>query len=68
MTSFDDQKMAIRRNKLLGTWAAEKLGLMGRDADAYADALAVDTVDPERSDVFRALRKIATSAELCESE
>ena len=57
MTSFDDLKTTIRRNKLLGTWAAEKLSLVGGDAEAYADALAVGTVDPERSDVFSKIRK-----------
>jgi hypothetical protein len=57
MTGFDDLKTTIRRNKLLGMWAAEKLGLVGRDAEAYADALAVGTVDPERSDVFSKIRK-----------
>ena len=29
-------KAEARRNKLLGLWAAEKLGLTGADADAYA--------------------------------
>src|SRR5689334_17682228 len=29
-------KATARRNKLLGMWAAEKLGLTGADADAYA--------------------------------
>ena len=57
MTTFDDLKTTIRRNKLLGMWAAEKLGLVGRDAEAYSDALAVGTVDPERSDVFSKIRK-----------
>jgi hypothetical protein len=33
MTSFDELKATIRRNKLLGMWAAEKLGLVGGDAD-----------------------------------
>jgi hypothetical protein len=57
MTSFDDLKTTVRRNKLLGMWAAEKLGLVGRDAEAYADALAVGTIDPDRADVFSKLRK-----------
>jgi hypothetical protein len=57
MTSFEDLKTTIRRNKLLGMWAAEKLGLVGRNAEAYADALAVGTVDLERSDVFSKIRK-----------
>ena len=29
-------KATARRNKLLGLWAAEKLGITGADADAYA--------------------------------
>jgi hypothetical protein len=53
MISLDDLKRTIRRNKLLGMWAAEKLGLAGADAEAYSNALAVGTVDPERGDVFR---------------
>jgi hypothetical protein len=32
MTISDDWKKTIRRNKLLGMWAAEKLGITGRDA------------------------------------
>jgi hypothetical protein len=45
--------MARKRNAalyLLGMWAAEKLGITGRDAEAYSDALAVGTLDPERSE------------------
>jgi len=52
MTSFDDMERTILRNMLLGGWAAEKLGITGRDADAYSDALARGTRDPTRSDVF----------------
>jgi hypothetical protein len=29
-------KAEVRRNKLLGLWAAEKLGMSGDDANAYA--------------------------------
>jgi hypothetical protein len=57
MTIPDDWKKTIRRNKLLGMWAAEKLGITGRDAEAYSDALAVGTLDPERSDVLGKIRK-----------
>jgi hypothetical protein len=57
MTTFDDLKTTIRRNKLLGMWAAEKLGLAGQDAEAYGNALAVGTLDPERTDVFSKIRK-----------
>ena len=35
MTIPDDWKKTIHRNKLLGMWAAEKLGITGRDAEAY---------------------------------
>ena len=52
MTGCDDWKKTIRLNKLLGMWAAEKLGIAGRDAEAYSDALAVGTLDPEHSDVL----------------
>jgi len=58
MTSLDDElNTAIRRNMLLGLWAAEKLGLVGPSADAYAKDLAVGTLDAERSDVFSKIRK-----------
>ena len=68
MTSWDDVKTTIRRNKLLGMWAAEKLGLVGGDAEAYADALAVGTIDPERSDVFSEIRKDFDSAGVVQSD
>ena len=57
MTNFDEQRVMIRRNKLVGMWAAEKLGLTDADAETYSDALAMDAVDPERSDVLRTIRK-----------
>lgn len=57
MTGSDDWKKTVRRNKLLGMWAAEKLGMTGQDAEAYSDALAVGTLDPECSDVFSKIRK-----------
>ena len=59
MNSHDDWKKTVRLNKLLGMWAAEKLGITGKDADAYSDALAVGTLDPERSDVLSKIRKDA---------
>jgi hypothetical protein len=34
-------KAIARRNKLLGHWAAEKLGLTGAEADSYALALVM---------------------------
>jgi hypothetical protein len=58
MNSLDEElKAGIRRNMLLGLWAAEQLGLAGEKADAYAKELAVGTLDAERSDVFSTIRK-----------
>ena len=50
-------KATARRNKLLGLWAAERLGLSGGDADAYAKEVVVaDFEEPGDDDV---LRKVA---------
>jgi hypothetical protein len=68
MTSLEDLKTMIRRNKLLGVWAAEKMGRVGPDAEAYADDLAVGTLDPERSDVFRKIRKDFDGAGVVQSD
>ena len=69
MTSFDDVGKMILRNKLLGRWAAEKLGITGRDADGYSDALAAmgTTRHPERSDVFSKIRKDFDAAGVAQS-
>ncbi len=51
-------KATARRNKMLGLWAAEKLGLTGAEADSYA--LSVVMVDFEETgdhDVVRKIRK-----------
>jgi hypothetical protein len=68
MTSFDDVRRTILRNKLLGKWAAEKLGITGRDAEVYSDALARGTRDPERSDVFSKIRKDFDAAGVAQSD
>jgi hypothetical protein len=68
MISSDDLKKTIRRNKLLGIWAAEKLGITGRDAKAYSDALAVGALDPERSDLFSKIRKDFDAAGVAQSD
>lgn len=50
-------KATARRNKLLGQWAAEKLGLTGADADAYAKTVVMaDFEEAGDNDVFRKLR------------
>jgi hypothetical protein len=68
MTKSKDVERTILRNKLLGRWVAEKLGLMGRDAEAYSQALARSTVDPGRSDVFSKIRKDFDTAGVAESD
>jgi len=71
MTSFDNReksfekkfaldeelrfKATARRNRMLGAWAAEKLGLKGADADAYAREVVVAAL--EGGGVFAKLRK-----------
>jgi hypothetical protein len=51
-------KATARRNKLLGLWAAEKLGLSGADADAYAKSVVMaDFEEAGEHDVFRKIRK-----------
>lgn len=50
-------KATARRNKLLGRWAAEKQGISGDAADAYAkDVVAADFEEAGDNDVFRKIR------------
>jgi hypothetical protein len=50
-------KANARRNKLLGAWAAEKLGLAGADADAYVKSVVLADFDEAGDDdVFRKVR------------
>ena len=70
MTTFDDRKdkfenkfahdaelrfkAEARRNKLLGLWVAEKLGLAGDEAAAYAKEVVVaDLAEAGEEDVIR---------------
>jgi hypothetical protein len=47
-------KVTARRNKLLGLWAAEKIGLSGDAADAYAkEVVLADFDEPGDQDVLR---------------
>ena len=51
-------KAMARRNKLLGLWAAEKLGLSGDEAAAYAkEVVMADFEEAGDGDVFRKIRK-----------
>ena len=70
MTAFDDRKTAAeakfthdqefqfktiaRRNKLLGLWAAEQMGISGADAEAYAKQVVIANFEePGDADVLR---------------
>lgn len=74
MTTFDDRrhgfeakfahdeelrfKATSRRNRLLGMWAAEKLGRTGEDAEAYArEVVRADFEEAGDRDVFRKIRQ-----------
>jgi hypothetical protein len=51
-------KAMARRNKYLGQWAAQKLGISGGEAEAYAKAVVVaDFEHPGEDDVFQKVRK-----------
>ncbi|HHN73175.1 MAG TPA: DUF1476 domain-containing protein [Thermopetrobacter sp.] len=46
-----------RRNRLLGLWVAELLGLSGEEAENYARELVMaDLEEPGEEDVFRKVR------------
>ena len=50
-------KATARRNKLLGLWAAEQLGLKGPEAEAYAKAYVVaDLESTGDHDMFGRIR------------
>lgn len=47
-------KVTARRNRLLGNWAAEKLGLNAAEAEAYSrEVVAADFEEAGDDDVFR---------------
>ena len=73
MTTFDDRerrfeskfandaearfRVEARRDKIVGAWAAEKLGLSGEKATEYARSVVrADLEEPGDDDVFRKLR------------
>lgn len=55
--AFDEEvrfKATVRRNKLLGLWAAAELGLSAPEAEDYAKSVvASDMKEPGEEDVFR---------------
>lgn len=79
MTTFDDRergfetkfahdqdmlfRVTARRNRLLGAWAAELMGLTSEEADAYAKAVVqADFEEAGDEDVVRKLLGDLTSA------
>jgi hypothetical protein len=50
-------KATARRNKLLGLWAAEQLGLKGAEADSYALALVMSAFEDTGHDVMAKIRQ-----------
>jgi len=57
MDAATEFKMMARRNKLLGLWAADLMGLTGAEADAYAKSVVMsDLEEPGDEDVFRKVR------------
>lgn len=51
-------KAEARRNKLLGLWAAELMGLSGEAAEAYAkEVIKADIEEAGEEDVFRKIRR-----------
>lgn len=56
-------KITARRNKLLGQWAAEKMGLTPEETDAYAKSVVqADFEEAGDEDVVRKLLGDLTSA------
>jgi hypothetical protein len=51
-------RATARRNKLLGLWAAEQMGVGGDAAQAYArEVIKADLEIPGEDDVFRKIRR-----------
>jgi len=62
-------KANARRNKLLGLWAAEKLGLTGDAAAAYAkEVVMADFEEAGDHDVFRKIRKDFDAKSVAQSD
>lgn len=70
--AYDEEvmfKATARRNKLLGLWAAEKLGKTGADAEAYAKSVVMsDFEEAGDDDVVRKILADFTNAKVDQSE
>jgi hypothetical protein len=62
-------KAKARRDKLLGLWAADKLGRRGQEAEAYAKSLiAADLTESGEEEVFRKIRSDFDAAGVAQSD
>jgi hypothetical protein len=62
-------KANARRNKLLGLWAAAKLGIAGAEAEAYAkEVVLADFEEAGDDDVFRKVRRDFDAKGVTESD
>ncbi len=62
-------KATARRNKLLGLWAAEKLGKSAAEAEAYArSVVSADLEETGEDDVFRKIRADLDAAKVAQSD
>jgi hypothetical protein len=62
-------KATARRNRLLGLWAAEKLGLSSSDAEAYAkEVIRADFAEAGDEDVFRKIKADFSSKAVTQSD
>lgn len=62
-------KATARRNKLLGLWAAEKMGLAGDDAQTYARELVkIDLSASGEEDIFGKIRADFDARNVAESD
>lgn len=70
--AFDEElkfKAMARRNKLLGLWAAEKLGKTGDAAEEYAkEVVRADFEEAGDDDVFRKVRADFDAAGIAQSD
>lgn len=62
-------KAKARRDKMLGLWAAEKLGRRAQDAEAYAASLiAADLTEAGDDEVFSKIRADFDAAGVAQSD
>ncbi|WP_346432946.1 DUF1476 domain-containing protein [Breoghania sp.] len=62
-------KAMARRNRLLGQWAAEKMGVTGEEAVEYAKTVVrADLEEPGEEDVFRKIRSDFDAAKVEQSD